>query len=107
MALLQTSLTNTPAMMERARKLIRYASSMAQSPLCKGRDQHEAVDAARRAAEAYEEARSAILEGQSWDALKTLRRTGERVALSAAKAAHVHAFYGDDEVLVVVRDGGV
>ena len=85
--LLQTSLTSTPAMMERARKLIRYASSMAQSPLCKGQDQREAVEAARRAAESYEEARAAILEGQGWDALKTLRRIGERVALSAAKAA--------------------
>jgi len=85
--LLQASLTSTPAKMERARKLIRYASSMAQSPLCKGRDQRQAVEAARRAAEAYEEARAAILEGQSWDALKTLRRIGERVALSAAKAA--------------------
>jgi len=85
--LLQASLTSTPAKMERARKLIRYASSMAQSPLCKGRDQRQVVEAARRAAEAYEEARAAILEGQSWDALKTLRRIGERVALSAAKAA--------------------
>lgn len=85
--LLQASLTSTPAMMERARKLIRYASSMVQSPRCKGRDQKEAVEAVERATEAYEEARAAILEGRSWDALKTLRRIGERVALSAAKAA--------------------
>jgi len=85
--LLQASLTSTPAMMERARKLIRYASSMAQSPKCKGRDQAEALEAVQRASEAYEEARTAILEGRSWDALKTLRRIGERVALSAAKAA--------------------
>lgn len=85
--LLQASLTSTPAMMERARKLIRYASSMVQSPKCKGRDQKEAVEAVERATEAYEEARAAILDGRSWDALKTLRRIGERVALSAAKAA--------------------
>ncbi|MCB9686024.1 MAG: hypothetical protein H6738_24500 [Alphaproteobacteria bacterium] len=85
--LLQASLTSTPAMMERARKLIRYASSMVKSPKCKGRDQKEAVEAVQRATEAYEEARTAILEGRSWDALKTLRRIGERVALSAAKAA--------------------
>ena len=85
--LLRTSLTSTPATMERARRLIRYATAMAQSPLCRGREQTEAVEAVRRAAEAYEDARTSILRGQSWDALKTLRRIGERVSLSAAKAA--------------------
>ena len=87
LGLLRDSLSGTPAVMERARRLIRYATSMAQSPLCKGRDRTEALDAAGRAAQTYESAREAILEGRPWDALKTLRRIGERVALSAAKAA--------------------
>ena len=87
LVVLRKSLRTAPAMMERARRLIRYAGSMVQSPLCKGRDRKEAVEAVHRATQAYEEARAAILEGQPWDALKTLRRIGERVALSAAKAA--------------------
>ena len=57
---------------------------MAQSPLCRGR---EALEAVCRTAGAYQDARTAILQGQSCDALKTLRRIGERVPLSAAKAA--------------------
>ena len=85
--LLRTTLTSTPAVMERARRLIRYATAMADSPKCRGPERDEALEAVRRAADAYEEARARIVRGQSWDALKTLRRIGERVSLSAAKAA--------------------
>ena len=87
LGLLRESLSSTPAVMERARKLIRYAASMVRSPMCKGPEQREALDAVGRATQAYETAREAILEGRPWDALRTLRRIGERVALSAAKAA--------------------
>ena len=87
LGLLRESLSSTPAVMERARKLIRYAASMVRSPMCKGPEQKEALDAVGRATQAYETAREAILEGRPWDALRTLRRIGERVALSAAKAA--------------------
>ena len=87
LVVLRKSLRTAPAMMERARRLIRYGGSMVKSPLCKGRERKEAIEALHRASQAYEEARAAILEGQSWDALKTLRRIGERVSLSAAKAA--------------------
>jgi len=76
-----------PQLMERARKLIRYATRLAESPLCKGKEKREAADAAARAVEAYESARTAITEGKPVDGLRTLRRIGERVALSAAKAA--------------------
>ena len=85
--LLHASLTSTPAVMERARRLIRYATAMADSPKCRGPERDEALEAVRRAADAYEDARVRIVRGQSWDALKTLRRIGERVSLSAAKAA--------------------
>jgi len=87
LGLLRETLTSTPAMMERARRLVRYAASMVQSPMCKGPEQREALDAVGRATQAYETAREAILEGRPWDALRTLRRIGDRVALSAAKAA--------------------
>ena len=76
-----------PQLMERARKLIRYATRLAESPLCKGKEKREAAEAAGRAVEAYEAARTAIAEGKPVDGLRTLRRIGERVALSAAKAA--------------------
>ena len=79
--------TEAPQLMERARKLIRYATRLAESPLCKGKEKREAAEAAGRAVEAYEAARSAIAEGKAIDGLRTLRRIGERVALSAAKAA--------------------
>jgi hypothetical protein len=73
--------------MERARKLIRYAASMSRSKLCQGKEQREAAEAVERAVAAYEDARKAINAGQAWDAVRTLRRIGERVALAAAKAA--------------------
>ena len=57
----------------------------------KGREQREAVESIQRASQAYESARTAILEGRSWDAQRTLRRIGERVALGAAKAARACA----------------
>lgn len=86
LVVLKQSLEATPATMERARKLIRYAGSMVKSPICKGRERKEAMTALKSAVKAYEEARAAILEGKSWDALKTLRLIGEKVALAAAKA---------------------
>ncbi len=88
---LRSTLNSTPIQMERARHLIQYATRMVQSPLCKGREQREAVESIQRAAQAYEQARTAILEGRAWDAQRTLRRIGERVALGAAKAARACA----------------
>ena len=88
---LRATLNSTPVLMERARHLVQYATRMVQSPLCKGREQKEAVESIQRAAQAYEDARTAILEGRAWDAQRTLRRIGERVALGAAKAARACA----------------
>jgi hypothetical protein len=88
---LRSTLNSTPVQMERARHLVQYATRMVKSPLCKGREQREAVESIQRAAQAYEQARVAILEGRSWDAQRTLRRIGERVALGAAKAARACA----------------
>ncbi len=88
---LRSTMRSTPVQMERARHLVQYATRMVQSPLCKGREQREAVESIQRAAKAYEDARTAILEGRAWDAQRTLRRIGERVALGAAKAARACA----------------
>ena len=88
---LRATLNSTPVQMERARHLVQYATRMVKSPLCKGREQREAVEAIQRAAKAYEDARTAILEGRAWDAQRTLRRIGERVALGSAKAARACA----------------
>jgi len=88
---LRSTLHSTPIQMERARHLVQYATRMVKSPLCKGREQREAVESIQRAAQAYESARTAILEGRAWDAQRTLRRIGERVALGAAKAARACA----------------
>ena len=76
-----------PQLMERARKLIRYATRLAESPMCKGKEKREAAEAIARAVEGYEGARAVIAEGKAVDGLRTLRRIGERVALAAAKAA--------------------
>jgi len=88
---LRATLNSTPVQMERARHLVQYSTRMVQSPLCKGREQREAVESIQRAAKAYEDARTAIIEGRAWDAQRTLRRIGERVALGAAKAARACA----------------
>ncbi len=76
-----------PQLMERARKLIRYAARMSESELCRGREKREAIDAVQRAVQSYEEARDAIAAERPVDGIRTLRRIGERVALSAAKSA--------------------
>lgn len=84
---LETWWTEAPQLMARARKLIRYAARMAESKLCKGKEKREAVEAVQRAVQAYDEARAAIQAGKPVDGVLTLRRIGERVALSAAKSA--------------------
>ncbi len=84
---LRTGWLEAPQLMERARKLIRYAAVMVNSKLCRGKEKREAVEAVQRAVQAYDVARGAILAGRVVDGLLTLRRIGERVALSAAKSA--------------------
>jgi hypothetical protein len=84
---LREGLMEAPQLMERARKLIRYAAVMAESKLCQGKEKREANEAAKRAVQAYEDARAAIAKGRPVDGIRTLRRIGERVALTAAKAS--------------------
>ena len=84
---LREGLMEAPQLMERARKLISYAAVMAESKLCQGKEKREANEAAKRAVQAYEDARKAIAEGRPVDGIRTLRRIGERVALTAAKAS--------------------
>ncbi len=45
-----------------------------------------ALEAVNRAVRAYEEARAAILAGKSWDAMTTLTRVGDRLAIAAEAA---------------------
>ncbi|MCB9743933.1 MAG: hypothetical protein H6740_15140 [Alphaproteobacteria bacterium] len=75
-----------PFVLERARKLIRYAAAAVTSPKCVGSDQAEAQAHLSRAMSLYEDARSKVLAGQVQAAMTTLRRSAEQVALTAAKA---------------------
>ena len=84
---LETWWAEAPQLMARARKLIRRAAVLTESKLCRGKEKKEAAEALRRAVQAYDEARAAIVSGQPVDGTITLRRIGERVALSAAKSA--------------------
>lgn len=76
-----------PALLERARRLVRYAARMSESDLCRGREREEAVGAVQRAVQSYEEARDAIARGEPFDGLRKLRSIAQWVALAAAKAA--------------------
>ena len=100
---LETWWTEAPQLMARARKLIRYAARLAESKLCKGREKREAVEAVQRAVQAYDEARAAIQAGKPVDGVLTLRRIGERVALSAAKSARSCAG-GQQSLTAVVKE---
>jgi hypothetical protein len=81
------ALTSAPVLLERVRKLIRYARSMARSPLCKGREQKAALAAIDEARTVYEATRAKIRQGHTWNPDRTLRRVGDKVALAAAKTA--------------------
>jgi len=87
LAELSVALESAPVLLERARKLIRYARSMARSPLCQGAEQKAALKAVDEARAVYEKTRAKIRKGHKWDADRTLRRVGEKVALAAARAA--------------------
>jgi len=84
---LEVTLATASAQMERARMLIRYATALVHSPLCKGAARTQALAQLQEARAAYEGTRKAITEGQSIDAQQTLRRIGQQVALAAARAA--------------------
>ena len=75
-----------PAILERARRLIRFAARMSESELCRGREQKEAVGAVQRAIQSYGEARDAIARGEPFDGLRKLRSIAQWVSLAAAKA---------------------
>ncbi len=76
-----------PALLERARRLVRYAARMSESELCRGADRKEAADAVERAVRAYTEARDAIDRGEPVDGVRKLRSIAQWVAIAAAKAA--------------------
>jgi hypothetical protein len=86
-ARLRTALESTPVLLERARKLIRYATAMVKSPACRGAEQAEAADAVTRATQIFEASREALYRGADEDARRQARIAAERVALSAAKVA--------------------
>jgi len=84
---LRQGLESAPLLLERARRLIRYARSMASSPLCQGAEQKAALAAIGEARKVYEATRAKIRKGHRWDPDRTLRRVGEKVALAAARAS--------------------
>jgi hypothetical protein len=84
---LYESWKTAPAVLERARRLIRYAARMTESELCRGPERKEAGDAVERAVRAYGEARDAIGRGEAFDGVRKLRSIAQWVALAAAKAA--------------------
>jgi hypothetical protein len=79
--------TEAPELLQRAGKLIRRAEALVGSPLCTGAAKEAARDDLRRAAEAYNTARAAILRGDDPDTITTLKSVAERVGLAAARAA--------------------
>jgi hypothetical protein len=76
-----------PVLLERARRLVRYAATMAGSGLCRGKEQKEAAAAVQKAVETYGEARAAITRGEPFDGVRKLRSIAQSVAIAAAKAA--------------------
>jgi len=58
-ARLRVALESTLVLLERARRLVRYATAMVRSPACQGPKQAETVEAAVRAAQVYETSREA------------------------------------------------
>ena len=95
-----------PALLERARRLIRYAARMSESTLCRGQAQQEAAEAVRRAIQSYGEAREAIARGEPFDGVRKLRGISQWVALAAANAAKACAA-GQVGLPVGVADNGV
>jgi hypothetical protein len=75
-----------PALLERARRLIRYAATMSGAPMCRGKEQKESVAAVQKAMEAYTEARDAIARGEPVDGVRKLRSIAQWAAIAAAKA---------------------
>jgi hypothetical protein len=78
---------DVPDMLRRAAKLLRRAEALVKSPMCSGKEQKMAWEDLRRGADAYTQARDAILRGEKPDIVVTLRRISERVSLAAARAA--------------------
>jgi hypothetical protein len=79
--------TEAPELLGRAGRLLRHAEALVKSPLCSGKEQKMAWEDLRRGADAYVQARDAILRGEKPDVVTTLRRISERVSLAAARAA--------------------
>jgi hypothetical protein len=78
---------DAPALLGRAAKLLRHAEALVKSPRCIGPEQKMAWEDLRRGADAYTQARDALLRGEKPDIVTTLRRIAERVSLAAARAA--------------------
>ena len=86
LASLERTLRTGPARMEQARSLLRHAEALARSPRCEVEAQQAALAAVARGAEAYEAARAAVLQGEPWDAQRTLQRIAEEVGAAAESA---------------------
>ena len=78
--------TEGPALLARAARLLRHAEALVKSPACKGPERQAAWEELKRAAEAYNAARDAIVRGETPDLVTALRRVAERIGLAAARA---------------------
>jgi hypothetical protein len=80
-----------PVLLERARRLIRYAATMSGAAMCRGKEQKESVAAVENAIASYTEARDAIARGEPIDGVRKLRSIAQWAAVAAAKAARACA----------------
>ena len=80
-----------PVLLERARRLIRYAATMSGAAMCRGKEQKESVAAVEKAIASYTEARDAIARGEPIDGVRKLRSIAQWAAVAAAKAARACA----------------
>jgi hypothetical protein len=80
-----------PQVLERARRLVRYAARLTETELCRGQERKEAARAIERALHAYEQARTSIASGEAGAARAQVRSMVEWAALAAAKAARACA----------------
>lgn len=80
-----------PVLLERARRLIRYAATMSGAAMCRGKEQKESVAAVEKAIASHTEARDAIARGEPIDGVRKLRSIAQWAAVAAAKAARACA----------------
>ncbi|MEQ1569664.1 MAG: hypothetical protein ABMA64_28775 [Myxococcota bacterium] len=86
-ASVEEAFRSAPSVLERARRLVRYAARLTETDLCQGRERKVAAEAVQHAIQAYGEAREAAARGKTASVRNKFRSTVEWAALAAAKTA--------------------